>query len=89
MLKFLVADTDDDDYRPSKRTRADFRTPNTPGSMDDTDGMPSSPGRSQRGNSRDDIPTTDQTDDDPYGVCIFLKLIVSFLQMLPSILISS
>ncbi|CAI9768795.1 unnamed protein product [Fraxinus pennsylvanica] len=52
-------DTDDDNYRPSKRTRADFRPPN------DSDGMPSSPGRSQRGNSREDVPMTDQTDDDP------------------------
>ncbi|KAL7094156.1 hypothetical protein ACP275_11G084200 [Erythranthe tilingii] len=59
-------DTDDDNYRPSKRTRADFRPPNTPRSTDDTDGIPSSPGRSQRGNSRDDVPMTDQTDDDPY-----------------------
>ncbi|KAK6160504.1 hypothetical protein DH2020_003885 [Rehmannia glutinosa] len=57
-------DTDDDNYRPSKRTRAG--PPTTPRSMDDTDGMPSSPGRSQRGNSRDDVPMTDQTDDDPY-----------------------
>ncbi|KAH6809820.1 minichromosome maintenance family protein [Perilla frutescens var. frutescens] len=56
-------DTDDESYRPSKRTRADFRPPSTP---DDTDGMASSPGRSQRGNSRDDVPMTDQTDDDPY-----------------------
>ncbi|KAL7135263.1 hypothetical protein ABFS83_11G081900 [Erythranthe nasuta] len=59
-------DTDDDNYRPSKRTRADYRPPNTPRSTDDTDGIPSSPGRSQRGNSRDDVPMTDQTDDDPY-----------------------
>ncbi|KAL2226113.1 DNA replication licensing factor MCM2 [Sesamum indicum] len=59
-------DTDDDNYRPSKRTRADFRPPTTPRSMDDTDGMRSSPGGSQQGNSRDDIPMTDQTDDDPY-----------------------
>ncbi|CAA2977885.1 DNA replication licensing factor MCM2 [Olea europaea subsp. europaea] len=51
-------DTDDDNYRPSKRTRADFRPPN------DSDGIPSSPGRSQRGNSREDVPMTDQTDDD-------------------------
>ncbi|KAG6422471.1 hypothetical protein SASPL_119043 [Salvia splendens] len=58
-------DTDDESYRPSKRKRADFRPPGTPGSMDDTDGMASSPGRS-RGNSRDDVPMTDQTDDDPY-----------------------
>ncbi|KAL0336565.1 UNVERIFIED_CONTAM: DNA replication licensing factor MCM2 [Sesamum radiatum] len=59
-------DTDDDNYRPTKRTRADFRPPTTPRSMDDTDGMRSSPGGSQHGNSRDDIPMTDQTDDDPY-----------------------
>ncbi|KAL6519058.1 hypothetical protein OROHE_017482 [Orobanche hederae] len=59
-------ETDDDNYRPSKRTRADIRPPNTPRSMDDTDGMPSSPVRSQRGDSRDDVLMTDQTDDDPY-----------------------
>ncbi|MBA0829232.1 hypothetical protein Goarm_013850, partial [Gossypium armourianum] len=52
-------DTDDDNYRPSKRTRADFRP-------DDTDGMQSSPGRSQQGHSRDDVPMTDRTDDYPY-----------------------
>ncbi|GMY26690.1 DNA replication licensing factor MCM2 [Fagus crenata] len=54
-------DTDDDNYRPSKRSRADFRPPTAPRSYDDTDGMQSSPGRSQR-----DVPMTDQTDDDPY-----------------------
>ncbi|KAG4181743.1 hypothetical protein ERO13_A09G002700v2 [Gossypium hirsutum] len=52
-------DTDDDNDRPSKRTRADFRP-------DDTDGMQSSPGRSQQGHSRDDVPMTDRTDDYPY-----------------------
>ena len=67
----MYADSDDESYRPSKRTRADFRPPGTPGSMDDTDGMASSPGRS-RGNSRDDVPMTDQTDDDPYDVWISL-----------------
>ncbi|CAB4263881.1 unnamed protein product [Prunus armeniaca] len=56
-------DTDDDSYRPSKRARADFRPPR---SYDDNDGMQSSPGRSQRGNSREDVPMTDQTDDDGY-----------------------
>ncbi|MFQ6638190.1 hypothetical protein Gotur_013915, partial [Gossypium turneri] len=55
----MIADTDDDNYRPSKRTRADFRP-------DDTDGMQSSPGRSQQGHSRDDVPMTDRTDDYPY-----------------------
>lgn len=64
-LVLLVADTDDDNYRPSKRTRADFRPPN------DSDGIPSSPGRSQRGNSREDVPMTDQTDDDRDEVCCF------------------
>uniref|UniRef100_A0A803PMW9 DNA replication licensing factor MCM2 n=1 Tax=Cannabis sativa TaxID=3483 RepID=A0A803PMW9_CANSA len=52
-------DTDDDSYRPSKRARADFRPPS------DADGLQSSPGRSQRA-SREDLPTTDQTDDDPF-----------------------
>lgn len=68
----FISETDDDNYRPSKRTRADIRPPNTPRSMDDTDGMPSSPVRSQRGDSRDDVPMTDQTDDDPYDVYISL-----------------
>ncbi|KAG6651442.1 hypothetical protein CIPAW_06G111400 [Carya illinoinensis] len=58
-------DTDDDNYRPSKRSRADFRPPASR-SFDDADGMQSSPGRSQRGQSREDVPMTDQTDDDPY-----------------------
>lgn len=58
-------DTDDDNYRPSKRSRAD-RPPAMPRSNDDTDAMQSSPGRSQRGHSREDVPMTDQTDDEPY-----------------------
>ncbi|KAK8681481.1 hypothetical protein V6N13_053883 [Hibiscus sabdariffa] len=62
----MLADTDDDNYRPSKRPRADFRPPTTPRSHDDTDGMQSSPGRSQQGHSRDDVPMTDRTDDYPY-----------------------
>lgn len=33
--------------------------------------MPSSPGASQRVNSSQDVPMTDQTDDDPYEVCTF------------------
>lgn len=63
----LVTDTDDDNYRPSKRSRADFRPP-APRSFDDNDGMQSSPGRSQREQSREDVPMTDQTDDEPYEV---------------------
>ncbi|KZV57959.1 DNA replication licensing factor mcm2-like [Dorcoceras hygrometricum] len=73
-------DTDDDEYRPLKRTRSGGpprpplptaggvppRWPPTPGSTDDADGMGSSPGRSQRGNSREDVHMTDQTDDEPY-----------------------
>ncbi|OMO57142.1 Mini-chromosome maintenance, DNA-dependent ATPase [Corchorus capsularis] len=59
-------DTDDDNYRPSKRSRADFRPPAAARSYDDTDGMQSSPGRSQQGHSRDDVPMTDRTTDD-YG----------------------
>ncbi|PON35724.1 DNA replication licensing factor Mcm [Trema orientale] len=63
-------DTDDDNYRPSKRARADFRplASHRP-PYDDADGMQSSPGRcrSQRPpHSREDFPTTDQTDDDPF-----------------------
>ncbi|KVH95745.1 DNA replication licensing factor MCM2 [Cynara cardunculus var. scolymus] len=59
-------DTDDENYRPSKRTRADFRPPSGARDFDDTDAMQSSPGRSQREHSREDVPMTDQTDDDPY-----------------------
>ncbi|KAA3484192.1 DNA replication licensing factor MCM2-like [Gossypium australe] len=59
-------DTDDDNYRPSKRQRADLRPPSAPRSYDDTDGLQSSPGRSQQGHSRDDVPMTDRTDDYPY-----------------------
>ncbi|XP_065853028.1 DNA replication licensing factor MCM2 [Euphorbia lathyris] len=56
-------DTDDDSYRPSKRSRADFRPPASQRGNDDTDGMQSSPGRSQRGHSREDVHMTDPTDD--------------------------
>ncbi|PPS02689.1 hypothetical protein GOBAR_AA17975 [Gossypium barbadense] len=59
-------DTDDDNYRPSKRQRADLRPPSASRSYDDTDGLRSSPGRSQQGHSRDDVPMTDRTDDYPY-----------------------
>lgn len=38
--------------------------------------MQSSPGRSQRGHSRDDVPMTDQTDDDPYEVLYFPYAVV-------------
>ncbi|KAF6134041.1 hypothetical protein GIB67_038332 [Kingdonia uniflora] len=56
-------DTDEDNNdRRRKRSRADFRAPRD----EDTDAMQSSPGRSQQGHSRDDIPMTDQTDDEPY-----------------------
>ncbi|KAI3989440.1 hypothetical protein MKX01_032542 [Papaver californicum] len=59
-------DTDEDiSYRRTKRSRA--RPPVAPRSYDDADGTLSSPGRSQGGgHSRDDIPMTDQTDDEPY-----------------------
>ncbi|PIA40645.1 hypothetical protein AQUCO_02400011v1 [Aquilegia coerulea] len=60
-------DTDEDiNYRRPKRSRADFRPPADARSYDDADAMQSSPGRSQRGHSRDDVPMTDQTDDEPY-----------------------
>ena len=69
LLMFLAADTDDDNYRPSKRSRADFRPPR---SYDDTDAEQSSPGRSQHGHSREDVPMTDPTDDEPYEVsCLY------------------
>lgn len=64
----MIADTDDDNYRPSKRSRADLRPPPAARNYDDADGMQSSPGRSQRGNSRDDFPATDQTDDEQFEV---------------------
>ncbi|KAJ4826063.1 MCM DNA helicase complex subunit [Turnera subulata] len=63
-VELFACDTDDDNYRPSKRSRADHRRPPVvPRSNDDTDGMQSSPGRSQPGYPRDDVHMTDQTDD--------------------------
>ncbi|GAB2292715.1 hypothetical protein Dimus_026952 [Dionaea muscipula] len=59
-------DTDDENYRPSKRTRADLRPSTAAQTYDDTDPDQSSPGRSQHGHSREDVPMTDATDDDPY-----------------------
>ncbi|GAB2225414.1 hypothetical protein Droror1_Dr00006206 [Drosera rotundifolia] len=59
-------DEDDDDYRPSKRTRADFRPSAAARGNDDSDPYQSSAGRSQPGHSREDVPMTDATDDDPY-----------------------
>ncbi|EXB86765.1 DNA replication licensing factor mcm2 [Morus notabilis] len=60
-------DTDDDNYWPSKRTRADFRPPGSRRNHDDdADAMQSSPRRSQGAPSREDVPTTDQTDDEPF-----------------------
>lgn len=68
-----MADTDDDNYRPSKRTRADFRPPGSRRNHDDdADAMQSSPRRSQEGPFREDVPTTDQTDDEPFEVFNFL-----------------
>ncbi|CAO2823331.1 unnamed protein product [Amaranthus hypochondriacus] len=58
-------DTDDDNFRPSKRSRADNRAP-VGRSYDDTDAEQSSPGRSQHGHSREDVPMTDPTDDEPF-----------------------
>ncbi|PIA40647.1 hypothetical protein AQUCO_02400011v1 [Aquilegia coerulea] len=66
-LPRLLHDQDEDiNYRRPKRSRADFRPPADARSYDDADAMQSSPGRSQRGHSRDDVPMTDQTDDEPY-----------------------
>ncbi|KAK6139089.1 hypothetical protein DH2020_027169 [Rehmannia glutinosa] len=65
-VRAVLSHTDDDNYRPSKRTRAG--PPTTPRSMDDTDGMPSSPGRSQRGNSRDDDEENDEGEFEMYRV---------------------
>ncbi|XP_011004331.1 PREDICTED: LOW QUALITY PROTEIN: DNA replication licensing factor MCM2-like [Populus euphratica] len=56
-------DTDDDSYRPSKRSRADFRPPRSYDDVDTDDGLQSSPGRSQSRHSREDVPMTDQTED--------------------------
>ena len=56
-------------FRPPKRFRADFRPPTGGRSVDDSEGSTqSSPGMFQQGNSRDDVPVTDQTDDDQYEV---------------------
>ncbi|VFQ64957.1 unnamed protein product [Cuscuta campestris] len=64
-------DTDDDNYRPTKRSRADFRPPTTPNSVDDSDAMQSSPGGDGSrwrggGSNSGDVPMTDQTDDEQY-----------------------
>ncbi|XP_021890823.1 DNA replication licensing factor MCM2 [Carica papaya] len=59
-------DSDDGSYRPSKRFRADFRPPTAHRGNDDSDAMQSSPGRSQQGYSREDVPMTDPTDDYRY-----------------------
>lgn len=67
-----IADTDDDSYRPSKRTRADFRQPIP------SDDDQSSPGRSQRGHSREDVPMTDQTEGDGYEVLCAFSLSLFF-----------
>ena len=67
-----IADTDDDSHRPSKRARADFRA-----SLPSDDDLQSSPGRS-RGHSRDDVPMTDQTEDDRDDVLSTLINILEF-----------
>ncbi|KAI3787309.1 hypothetical protein L1987_41687 [Smallanthus sonchifolius] len=51
-------DTDDDSYRPSKRTRADFRPPSSPAFSS------GGGGEGGGGGDGDDPPTTDHTDDD-------------------------
>ncbi|KAF2311881.1 hypothetical protein GH714_027113 [Hevea brasiliensis] len=61
--KFVGYLDTDDNYRPSKRYRADFRLPASQRSYDD---MQSSSGRSQWGHSRVHVPMADQTDDYPY-----------------------
>ena len=66
----LFADIDDDNYWPSKRARADFRPPLGMRNNNDTDGMQSSPGRSQQ-----DVPTTDHTDDEPYPYEVYNFLV--------------
>ncbi|KAL8153547.1 hypothetical protein V2J09_011307 [Rumex salicifolius] len=59
-------DTDDENRRPPKRSRGNAHPSPGGRSFDDTDPEQSSPGRSQHGYSREDVPMTDQTDDDPY-----------------------
>ncbi|KAL9379646.1 hypothetical protein Peur_028128 [Populus x canadensis] len=54
-------DTDDDSYRPSKGSRADFRPPKSYDDVDTDDDLQSSPGRSQRSHSREYVPMPDQT----------------------------
>ncbi|KAK9707021.1 hypothetical protein RND81_07G167600 [Saponaria officinalis] len=58
-------DTDEDSYRPPNRSRAGLRNAGVGPSQDDTDAEQSSPGRSQPGHSREDVPMT-PTDDDQY-----------------------
>ncbi|MCL7034055.1 hypothetical protein MKW94_030662 [Papaver nudicaule] len=67
-LPRLLHDQDTDEDISNRRTkRSRVRPPVEPRSVDDLDGTPSSPGRSQGGgHSRDDIPMTDQTDEEPY-----------------------
>lgn len=59
-------DTDDESRRPPKRSRGHAHPSPGGRSFDDTDLDQSSPGRSHHGYSREDVPMTDQTDDDPY-----------------------
>jgi DNA replication licensing factor MCM2 len=54
-------DTDDDSYRPSKGSKADFRPPKSYDDVDTDDDLQSSLGRSQRSHSREDVPMPDQT----------------------------
>lgn len=72
IIEFSISDTDDDSHRPSKRARADFRA-----SLPSDDDLQSSPGRS-RGHSREDVPMTDQTEDDRDDVQSTLINILEF-----------
>ncbi|KAL9342226.1 hypothetical protein Peur_065551 [Populus x canadensis] len=54
-------DTDDDSYRPSKGSKADFRPPKSYDDVDIDDDLQSSLGRSHRSHSREDVPMPDQT----------------------------
>ncbi|RWR84961.1 DNA replication licensing factor MCM2 [Cinnamomum micranthum f. kanehirae] len=68
---FVILDTDDDmNYKRLKRHRADLRPPRA--SCEDTGGgTSSSQGTSQPGHSRDEVPMTDQTDEEHSEVLSF------------------
>lgn len=68
---FVISDTDDDmNYRRPNRHRADLRPP-TASHEDTGGGTSSSRATSQPGHSRDEVPMTDQTDEEHSEVLSF------------------